>query len=186
MTEPRTVVPVTTPSATSAAHPPSAHRPATPPPAVEDEQVEIPRQAEMLMAGLVNYLVTRGITYELINNGQALVIARADTPGGYVYCSATLGILHMFVGIGIRVPESEGPEQIEAYTEGLTNAMPVPRAFDPSPELGYPQLSRYAMVDSRDLGLWMRLPMPRTFSTALTFDGLWLADWLFREVARNK
>ena len=141
-------------------------------------EVEVPRSAQKLIAGLVNYFLRMNppMNYDLASNNIEVETILADEgPGHYIYYSATPGMLHIFTPVGPTVPAGEDDDQVVAYLDGLTQTLPVPRVFEP--------VARYEMrTDTRELGLYITLPMPRTFSASAVSDALWLIDWLLREI----
>jgi hypothetical protein len=185
---PRIAVPVTTPFAGAPKRAPVSANPYIPSKlAVESAEEEGPRSASFLYDGLVDFLFKHGITPDPIAEGQALYLALRllaganEPPDSFLYCQATPGRLHLFVPVvpTIVVPPDEGTAQIATYLDGLTVAMPVPRVFE--------SIAGYEMDDERRLGLYLRLPMPRTFGAAITTDALWLiGEWLPRELARQR
>ena len=145
------------------------------------EEVEVPRSAQKLIDGLVNYFLRMSppMNYDLAPNGIEIYtyLGEKGQPGWYVYYSATPGMLHLFTPVGPTVPPEEDDEAVMAYLDGLTATLPVPRVFEP--------IARYDMAITRELGLYISLPMPRTFSAAATSDALWLIDWILREIERQ-
>jgi hypothetical protein len=163
---PQTVVAVPSDVASSA----TSNR-ASLPASAEPNEAEIPRSVKKLIDGLVNYFLRMDppMNFDLQPSGiEVYTFLAAEGPGRYVYYSATPGMLHIFTPVGPTVPAEEDDAAVMAYLDGLTQTVPVPRVYE--------SIARYEMNSARELGLYIMLPMPRTFSAVAVSDALWLID----------
>jgi hypothetical protein len=137
---------------------------------------DFPRSMRQLMAGLAAYLQENGVVISQSETGVEILIGYDDNPDRYLYFTATPGVLLIWSPIGISVPETDTEEDIEAYLDGLTQTIPVPKVFE--------AVAAYEKNDkTNELGILLRWPMPITFSTAAFHDALWLIDWVWRNTA---
>jgi hypothetical protein len=141
-----------------------------------EELPDFPRSMRQLMAGLAAYLQENGAEISLSETGIEILIGYDNNPDRYIYFTTTPGVLLIFSPIGVTVPETDTEEDVEAYLDGLTQTIPMPKVFE--------AVAAYEKNDkTNELGILLRWPMPITFSAAAFHDSLWLIDWVWSNTA---
>jgi hypothetical protein len=130
------------------------------------------------LASLAAYLASHGIAYALTANGQELVIGFEEEGSPHYFSFvATPGWLHFFLVLSGALPPSETDEDIGRLLAGLTVQYPLPAEWQ--------GLALYETNDRRELGLYVRLPMPQRLQVDLLEDALLLCERLLDAVSAD-
>lgn len=140
------------------------------------DRVKAPTPPTGLLAALAAYLASHGIAYALTSNGQELAVGFEEEGSPHYFSFvATPGWLHFFLVLSLGLPESETNEDIGRLLAGLTVRYPLPAEWQ--------GLALYEINDRRELGLYVRLPMPGRLQVDLLEDAMALCERLLDSVA---
>lgn len=141
-------------------------------------QTKAPIPPTGILAALAAYLASHGIAYAMTANGKELVVGFEDEgSANYFSFVATPGWLHLFLALSSALPATENEQEIGRLLTGLAVRYPLP------PE--WQGLALYETNDIRELGLYVRLPMPSRLQTDLLEDALVLCERLLDAVNQD-
>lgn len=133
---------------------------------------DMPQPQGHLMGQLAAFLDAEGIAYAITQNGQELAVdyASAGESAGLLFAE-TPGILHAFIRFpGSALPEGNNGATLIAW---LDKSMPIPPIY---------LHARYILSDLREIGLYVRMYMPKTFSAANVGDTVDLARYTLARI----